>query len=417
MRLLHPQTLLIVAGLLMLAFSLVPPDFYSYYVQEPDLMFGNVLMYGLIFAGLLLVWLGMQLGVRLPRLRRWPMRTLLVVQPLALILPPLLAAWSLLLLTMGLILHSDPAILGLAMAGQGQQIKLALHLVGQGSLTGSLPLAMGVSWWTLDRMLVLGDRIGRWQHRTIWALVSMLIVTLVASGLLLVARFVLMPTLFGLFLVYLRHRVLVRGASIGGLMLRAGVAALGILLLFGAMAMLRTSGSTDAVITSFLAYGPSSVNHLAALVDGRLNVDFISDRLLWNNFAFIFEFPFASRLFDWGSQMRGPFQESFWAIQRAGLNNDYNWFTALGEIFGGLGLLAVPYLLVLGLFLGRVWRQFERGSMVGVLLYPWLGFGVLFSFGSNFVASQFLSVLMVLALLLHVYTRIVGVRGKVPSSR
>ena len=103
---------------------------------------------------------------------------------------------------------------------------MALKLASQGSLTGSLPLAMGVSWWALDRMLLLGAQIGRWQRRFIVVLVVVLIATLFGSALLLVARFVLMPTLFGLFLIYLRHRVLARGASIGGLLLRAGPFAL-----------------------------------------------------------------------------------------------------------------------------------------------------------------------------------------------
>lgn len=71
------------------------------------------------------------------------------------------------------------------------------------------------------------------------------------------------------------------------------------------------------------------------------------------------------------------------------------------------------YLFFYGLFFARAWRGFTAGSNSGLLLYPWFGFGVLFTFGYNFGASNFLSVLVLLSMLLYVYCGLVRVGKRI----
>jgi hypothetical protein len=242
------------------------------------------------------------------------------------------------------------------------------------------------------------------------SVVALLAVGLLFLAFLMMSRFVLMPTLFGLFLIYLRHAVLARGARLGALVLRGLMALALVLALFGVIASLRTTGTHGAILASYLGYGPTSVNHLAALLDGRFPLGGLNQYLRLENFGFIYKFPFAPRLFDTGQALASATLASFVATGAAGLNGSYIWFTAWGEVYAGLGWLTPLYLFFYGLFFARAWRGFTTGTISGLLLYPWLGFNVLFTFGSNFGASQFLSVLVLLSIILYVYSGLVRVR-------
>lgn len=413
-RLLRPQVLLLAAVSLMVLFTLVPPALYERAIHEPDLMFANPVLYAFLAACAAMVWLGIRAGQAFAYRVPPRLRAVVRVPAFVYLLLPVVAALALLLLTITTILRNDPMILALALSGEGQQVKDALADASQGTFSGSLPLAMGVAWWAWANYLQLSVRIRRLYRILLVSVVALLVAGLLFLAFLMMSRFVLMPTMFGLFLIYLRHAVLVRGARIGGLMLRGLLAMAFLLFLFGLIALLRTSGTQGAVLASYLGYGPTSVNHLAALLDGRFPLGMLDQYLRQENFGFIYKFPFTARLLDTEQVYATAFQASFRATSVAGLNASYNWFTAWGEVWAGLGWLTPVYLFFYGLLFARAWRGFTAGSISGLLLYPWLGFAVLFTFGFNFGASNFLSVLVLLSIILYVYSGLVRVRTGPP---
>jgi len=215
--------------------------------------------------------------------------------------------------------------------------------------------------------------------------------------------------IFGLLLIYLRYKVMDIGMRPGTLLMRSIFFLFGIIALFGLISSFRTVGDNHALTQSYIGYGPTSINHLAAILDGQFSTENLHEYLVQENFGFIYKFPFASRLLNLTETRQIARQSSFSATWRAGLNGSFNWFTSFGEIFVGLGIIAIPYLLVYGMILGVSWKAFRAGRMWGMVIYPWTAFGVMFCFGSNYFAGQPLSILVLLTIILYAYRCVVFV--------
>jgi hypothetical protein len=190
-----------------------------------------------------------------------------------------------------------------------------------------------------------------------------------------------------------------------------------VLAVFGVIASLRNGGEKAAVVRSFVGYGPASMNHLAALLDGRMSSKLLQDYFNVMNFGFIYKFPFAERIFDVTSLYEQAHDAPFDAAWRAGLNGEYIWMTSLGEIGIGLGVFAIPYFLVYGFIAGKAWSGFKVASTFGLVMYPWSAFCLIFTFGSNYFAGRNLSTLMISSLLLWVYSGLVRPRGLKSTSK
>ncbi|MBE7561654.1 hypothetical protein H7F10_01465 [Acidithiobacillus sp. HP-6] len=412
-HLLRPQTLLLAAVVLMLMFTLVPPTFYEHTIHEPDLMFANPVLFIFLITCATIVLLGIRVGYAIAYRMPPRLATLVRVPAFVYLMLPTVAALGLLLITIATILRNDPAILALALSGEGQQVKLALSHASRGAMMGSLPLAMGVMWWVWANYLRLSLRINRLGKFMLVFLVGSLMTSLFLSALLMMSRFVLMPAIFGFFLIYLRHAVLMRGVRVSGILLRGLMIMTLLLVLFGGVAVLRSNigyHGHDALLTSFIGYGPTSINHLAGYLDGRFPSGLLKQSVLPNDFGFIYQFPFADRFFPTASlSFAQAFKLSFRVTYDAGLNGNYTWFTSWGQILAGTGWFAPLYLLLYGFFFARAWRGFTAGGTSGMLLYPWFAFNVLFTFGANFAASNFLSILVLLSIWLYMYSGLVRI--------
>lgn len=413
LKYLSPGYMLLFAGALLFGFTLVPPHTYERYIHEPNLMFGNFLLYMFLFGCLLVLRIGIVLSARVPKLRVPRIRRLLLVGPFAYLFVPVSFALGLLALTITVVLGNSPDLLALAISGQGGEVKRAMTEAAQGAFNGSLPLAMGVSWWSLARYLGLRQYMSRVQSMLVSSLVALLVLVLLLASALMMSRFVLIPTLFGMFVVYLRYKITEDETKIGKIIVYAMVALVIVVIIFGLFAAMRNGGEGDAIIQSFIGYGPASLNHLAALLDGRMGTGSLGQYLLQENFGFFFKFPFMIRLLGQADTFAAATQSIFIHTWSAGLNGSYIWFTSFGEIIAGLHALSAFYLLVYGYIVGRAWHAFVRGTIFGIVMYPWAAFGLLFSFGSNIFANGSLSVLLVLALVMWTYSGLVHVKQEV----
>lgn len=413
LKYLSPRYVLLLAGILLFGFTLVPPRIYERYIHEPNLMFGNFLLYVFLFGCLIVLRIGIGLSRRMPRLRVPRIRRLFVVGPFAYLFVPVCFALGLLALTITVVLGNSPDLLALAMSGQGGEVKRAMNEAAQGAFNGSLPLAMGVSWWSLARYFGLRQYMPRVQAIFVSSLVALLVLALLLAAALMMSRFVLIPTLFGMFVIYLRHKISEEGVKVGKIIVYAMLALAIVVIVFGVFAAMRNGGERDAIIQSFIGYGPASLNHLAALLDGRMETGSLGQYLRQENFGFFFKFPFMIRLLGQGDTFAVATQSIFTHTWSAGLNGSYIWFTSFGEIVAELHALSVFYLLTYGCLVGRAWHAFARGTIFGIVMYPWAAFGLLFSFGSNIFANGSLSVLLMLALVIWIYSELVGVKREV----
>ena len=98
---------------------------------------------------------------------------------------------------------------------------------------------------------------------------------------------------------------------------------------------------------------------------------------------------------DWRSQ--------FNAVAAAGLNGDLIWSGAFGYIFSELKWLSPLLLIIYGLLTGWAWRALKLGRTVGILLYPWCAFCVLFWFGVNYLLDTQPVILLIDAIFLSFY--------------
>lgn len=406
--LLGPRTLLALLALAMLVFTLVPPATYTQAMGEPDLMFANLRLYLFLAGSLATLALGVRIGEALPGGHRMRPDARIRIPTVLQLLPPAVVAIALLALTVKLLLEHNAAIPGLLLAGRAEDAKIVAIHASQGAMTGSLPCAIATLWWLVLRNHNLPSGTPRTSRLLSLLIMACLAVTLLGVALLLVARSVLLPALFGVLLIHLAHRTRqgrlnARGLAL--LSLLAGAATIGI---FAAFAFARGFDTTHAVLGNLIGYGPGSINHLAALLDGKFDTTALAVYLKLQNFGFIYHFPYITRLTGATPLDLPALASAFTETAHAGLNGSYIWMTAFGELWAGVRWWALPYLLVVGLLFGWAWRGFRAQQTFSTLLYCWMAFGVLFYFGANYLASGYFSDIVVTGLALGIYDELIG---------
>lgn len=403
LSLLSPQRLIVLSGMILVAFTLVPPRMYEIYINEPNFMFLNVQLLLYVVGCFAVMYLGASIGSRLnlPPLNKFS--KLMTVSPFAYLFWPVAAALALVAATIVIILKNEPWLLATALAGDGEEVKNMMTTATQGAMTGTLPLAMAVCWWSYAQFLDMRLHMKHFGRFFCWLLIFALAGFLFLAFAITLARYLLMPLIFGMFLLRTRAK-LTEGVSLKRLMLPALAFGLFVIVLFGAIAAMRTNNTHGGILASFIGYGPTSMNHLAALLDGKLNSKQLQDYFDMQNFGFYYKFPFVERLYDLSSIYDSAHDAPFNTTWHAGLNGAYIWITSLGEIGFGLGGFALLYFFVYGYIVGRAWNGFKSGTNFGSIMYPWAAFCILFAFGSNYFAGRNLSVMMITCGLLWVYS-------------
>lgn len=408
--LLAPRSMLLTLGIALFAFTLVPPQTYAHAMNEPDLMFGNPRLYIFLACSLASLAVGLRLGrtgLLKHRARGEPRFRIPAVLHL---LPPAAIAIGLLALTLKLLLQHNAAIPGLLLAGRAEDAKIVAIHASQGALTGSLPCAIATLWWLILRYLKLPADVSR-ASRVLSLLVLLgMSLALLTATLLLVARSVLLPALFGALLIPLAYQAQNDSLTSGRLLWRSFLAGVGALGIFAVFAFARGFDTAHALMGNLIGYGPASINHLAALLDGRFDTGALDEYLRLQNFGFIYHFPLASRLSDAAPNGLKALASAFTQSARAGLNGSYIWMTAFGELWAGIRWWTFPYLLVVGFLFSWSWHGFRQQRTFSTVLYCWLAFGVLFYFGANYLASGYFSAIAMTALALGIYDHLVGPR-------
>jgi len=408
-HLVSPYGIAIVPYLFFLFAWSFPPNVYTHYIREPDLMYHNpavLLFYTLCVAAFLVgVRVAPQFRSNAPDAISLPRIQLRFGSPLVYLLVPLILAAVPCLIFVGLI-SSGMNFIGMLMSQQGDAIK---QVNSTGGLGGSdfwgstLFLLTGVLWWSAFRASQL--KLSGTSRRLFGAVFAASFVIDVLACLGTFDRTNLMPLLAGLIVVYLFFKTRSGDVKLARLLLVALASVLGILAVFVALQFARGASHIDALITSMLGYTIVSYNRLAALVIGVMHY------LYQGKGAYVVAFLTENdRFAALRDQMGLPnffvlWLSEFGSLSASGLNSNFNWASVFGYLYSDLGWWTPVYMAVAGVFAGSLWSRFRAGTTFGLVFYPWMAFWILFWFGWNLLLDARGVVLLETCVLLFLYDK------------
>ena len=303
-----------------------------------------------------------------------------------------------------LVIQKNPFLIGYLLANQGAQIKTEADFSGTLSLASVWSSA--IIWWVLWKRPLLA--VGTLKNVVLSLLIISAILMCFISSTLKVARGELMPILVGVGVVFIARKIYFEGLSPLFIIRYLSIGGLSAIFLFLTFSVVRGSDG-DVLLADLVGYTLASYNRLAAIVDGWLRYPYggsgvyIAGFVSFNNMLNAL-LPF-NEWFGWA-----PFDEvwtsEFGAVWQAGLNGNLIWPTALGYLFLDLGWFALLYMFALGFVSRFVWRDFLVGGSIGLALYPWFAFCILFWFGSNYIFDTKFLVYLLAGIFLYFFERI-----------
>lgn len=382
-----PYGLAIISYTFFLFACLVPPSVYSHFVHEPDLMFldpATILFYTLCVAAFLSgVWLFENIFPPVPIVeRKFEVR----FNPAAFFLIPLLLCVALSVLSSVLLVKNNPLVIPLMLVHETSELRAedGSGLQFEGTLNSAVLFLIGVVWWLVWRYNECAIQ-GRGRRIVKVALALAVLAVFISSSLNL-SRHTLVVLIAGLTVLYLLRKVFAGQLSwrlIGRTIL---IFVLGGGLFFFLIGWLRGMGSGSGQIDGLVGYTIASYNRLAALLQGRIHYEYSGKGIYFSNFL-SFNHTF-NRLIPVGRILNIPDYYDWWrsefsSVGRAGLDSNLIFCGTFGDIFIEIGWFAPLYVFGYGLLYGLVWRWMREDLLIGILLYPYFAYVILFWFSTN----------------------------------
>jgi hypothetical protein len=416
-----PYGLAIISYAFFLTACLIPPSVYSYYLQEPDLMFldpPTILFYTLcvmsFVAGVALF------GFLFPVIRRTQFSIQTKIRPALFILIPLLIAVAVCSMSDVLVIKRNPLILPLLLSQQATQLRTPDGSgIDFGGTFNIAPLFLtGFLWWAQWRLWNLASlkRKGRIAIRV--AIVCGLLASFVASTLA-VSRHGFVVLIMGLGIFYLFRRT--QNDEVGPRQIYKPILifAVGGSLFFFLIGMLRGGIGVGSMLQSFLGYTAASYNRLAAVLAGRLHFEYLARGIYFSN-CLSFNNT-VNRVIPYREIMNLPDYYDWWrsafsSVGQAGLDGNLIFLGAFGELFLEVGWFAPLCLLGYGVFYGFAWRQMRKGTITGIVLYPYCAYCILFWFSTNGLLDNDFAALLIDIALISVFERLFRCRTQTDGS-
>jgi len=334
--------------------TLIPPSAYESIMLEPNAIFLNPAAHLFVAACVISFAVGALIAARIKFFRRKHPRPPL--SRTAIVIPVALAS-ALNLLSVSILLRNNPSLMT-AWLFDAAGFKNELDTTG--GLSEALPLLFGVSWWSFWRLLEKEHVTGRrdWPLRLMVGLAFMFAVV---TSVIKVARYDLLPGVFGFFLIYIifkfKHTSLpLRKYAV--LLAQAGVSLAG---LFIAFSYLRGNETSSDLVNSIAGYTVASYNRLALVLSGDIRFPFGGTGTY--AFRFLDHIPLLNRWIDLGDALGMPSSETVWlsefpAVFQGGLDGRYIWVSSFGYLYLDIGLFTFVYLLITGMLMGFFWKAF-----------------------------------------------------------
>jgi hypothetical protein len=385
---------------------LFPPGAYSNILGEPDKMFGNVQLFVFFSLCVFAFVVGVKVWDMLVPPRTRPSS---IGEPamsrIAFILLPLTALTAVSAYSSWAIIRNNSLIILLLMSQQGEAIKESG--VATGAISISTPLLIGVIWWAYWRH---GDI--RWKRGELIAVrcaIAVASCAVLVAAALAMSRSQLLTFSTGIAILIVFRRSSVVGSRRRDIAMLLGCSAISVVLLFLAFAFVRGTQSSRDLLGQLIGYTIASYNRLAAILDGSMRYPY-AGRGTYLSGALSFS-HFVNNIIPYSHMVGAPdyldqWYSEFGAVDRAGLSGRLIWSGAFGYMYSDLGWFTPMLLALYGLLYGGVWSSMRQGRVLGLLLYPWCGFCVLFWVGSNYLLDFTMVVFLFEAIVLSLYERV-----------
>jgi len=277
---------------------------------------------------------------------------------------------------------------------------LELH----GTMNISVLFVSGVVWWSVWRYHQLGTA---WSGKFLVKLLQVLaVVAVFIFTSLVLSKHLVTVLITGLALCYIVRKMLSKELSWSLAGRTALIFAASGALVFFFVSFLKGASDPEIQVSTLVEYTIASYNRLSALLHGQLHFEYsgrgiyFSSFLAFNN-LFNQIIPFRKILglpdfYNW-------WLSTFGSVGRTGLNSSLIFFGAFGELFVELGWFAPLYVFFYGLLYGLVWRWMIAGRLMGIVLYPYCAYCILFWFSTNGLFDQDIVALVIDAMLLAAY--------------
>lgn len=310
-------------------------------------------------------------------------------------------------------------IAALLVSQQGGLIKesgMGLDL-STGRLALSEPFLIGVLWWSFNRYKLQANF-------TKSARIFFLIVFWCGFGvatlvsLALVDRSTLMPLVIGTAIIALHHRY-EAGKLSRSVIIVIGIASLiGMGGIFALFSYLRGFNNYQLILGTMAGYSIASYNRTAAVLSGLIVSPFPGKPI--HLIYYLVESIRLENIFHYRASLswpdsNGAFLLEFSQVSASGLNPSLIWLGLFGYVFTDIGWLAPIYICVVGFITGWAWVSFRRGQTLGLILFPWLGFCILFWIGSSIVFNETFFYLCEVGCILWIYERLFFRPTELPS--
>ena len=385
-----------------------PPGVYSEHIGEPDYMFFQpTTMFFVTLCTASFVVGAFLTGRKANREGAVEAKPLSASAPTRLLCVPIVVFTVYCLLYLR-VLNGSLNVFGLLASSQGQALKDVVQVGGlsQGIWDYGINLLIATLWWASIRVTqfeITGTR------KTIFNVVFWLGVAVgMLTCLARADRTILTAFIAGLGICLIYRKVRIQGSSLWQVFLIAASIVGVILGFFVLLSFLRGFGSGQLLIFVLLGYSIVSYNRLSALLLGVMHytyqgsgvylVRYISAMYYNSFFSFIPQalgFPDATSV--WRSE--------FLSVGAAGLFLGFNWSTTFGYVFSDIGWFSPIFFFLTGLLCGRAWTWFVGKRLLGLIVYPWFGFWIVFWIGWNCIFDYELVGLLEGCVLLAVYER------------
>lgn len=403
-----PMGFAALATLLFAVAWMFPPDLYRKYLEERDFIFLDptaAFYFGLCVAGFAFGVFSVRMFPT--NLKRRAFRPSMGLKPFIFLALPIALAVGLNVWMLKTLTDNHPQLLPLLLAGEGDVVKNAASEIGAPML--ATIVITGLVWWAIWRLSE--QSMPKNQRRAAILLITLLSTCVLANCVLTVGRTELMPFLLGTVAVLLIIRLRNRPLPTRRLLSFIAAAALTVIGMFVMFSVIRGAEDAADVNTTILAYTLASYNRLSALLSGRLHYPcggtgiYISPFVSYSNLLHKI-LPIADAL-GW-KPAREVWLSEFDAMSRAGLNADVIWAGTFGYLFSDFGWMTPAFMILYGAVVGTMWQSILAGRLLGIILYPWCAFCILFWQGTNLLLDAKFVLLALLSIVLAHYERLVG---------
>lgn len=298
-------------------------------------------------------------------------------------------------------LSSDDLIFDLLISANGAVIKDELSPDGFGGLFNIFFIAF---YWHLYFSFCMGFNYNNeFQKRIIkiFLFISFILITL--SSIVKLARGELLPFLVGIFIIHVS--IFFKGNIKLNIKFFAAALKLGIFIfiIFSAFSILRGELDFYKIIADFIGYILASYNKLAFILNGKLVYPYGGTGVYFSSFlsfnGTLNGFFGISNYMSWPKYV-DLWNSEFQAVASAGLNQYLIWPSALGYLFLDFGWGTGFVLIMYGWIYKIVWSLWLSKTSIGIILYPWFAFCLLFWFGTNYLLDTKLLVYFIVGLFL-----------------